>query len=109
MRITVYYSASHISAGHAYTRVLAVALLVARCYQPIDVNLKTSKAYRTFHYIWTQAYVNLRKHKSREPPRVYQRKPNILEPRVIGLYVLRYSMGLSSLKFRGGLRKTHTF
>jgi len=29
LRITVRYSASHISAGHAYTRILAAALLVA--------------------------------------------------------------------------------
>jgi len=29
LRITVRYSASHISAGHAYTRVLAAAPLVA--------------------------------------------------------------------------------
>jgi len=34
LQITVRYSASHISAGHAYTGALAAALLITKCYQP---------------------------------------------------------------------------
>ena len=70
LRITVRYSASHVSPGHAYTRELAAARLVARCYQP-NTYLKNdygyyatliTTVYYTFLYnICTQAYVNLRK------------------------------------------------
>jgi len=60
LQTTVRYSASHISAGHAYTGVLAAALLVARFVNQ-KRKLETSTAYHTCIILTvTQVHINLR-------------------------------------------------
>ena len=60
LRITVRYSASHVSAGYAYTRVLA-----RQPYWKLSVinqRRELDNGYgKLYLYISTQAYVNLRK------------------------------------------------